>query len=99
MPLSTNTCTVDFPDTDYAPATVRAGESLSVNLTLQNSPVLFGCRTGICGTCLVAAAGAITPPNVEEQEVLDILAPNCANARLACQLRPQGDITITPIQS
>ena len=91
-------CTIDFPQTDYLPVKVSDRHLLSVSLTLQNSPILFGCRTGICGTCLVSATGEITPPAAEEKEVLDILAPDCSTARLACQIKPQGDLSITPIK-
>ncbi|MBC6436085.1 2Fe-2S iron-sulfur cluster binding domain-containing protein, partial [Nostoc sp. HG1] len=38
-------------------------QNLSEHLTIQNSPVLFGCRTGICGTCLVEVNGTIPSPN------------------------------------
>ena len=63
-------------------------------LTVQNSPVLFGCRTGLCGTCLVEIIGDITPPTEDEKEVLQILAPDNPNARLACQVDFTQDITI-----
>lgn len=96
--MTTNThYTVQFPDSDYAPATVNADQLLSVSLTLENSPILFGCRTGICGTCLVSATGEMLPPDADEQEVLSILAPDCATARLACQLRPMGNLSLTPL--
>lgn len=55
-------------------------------LTAQNSPVLFGCRTGICGTCLVTVTGQVAPPDADEQEMLEVLAPGIPNARLACQI-------------
>jgi ferredoxin len=61
-------------------------QNLSENLTIHNSPVLFGCRTGICGTCLVEAIGDIPAAKSDEQEMLDKLAPNVKNARLACQI-------------
>ena len=44
---------VTFEDTAYEPQMVSKGPSLSEELTASNSPVLFGCRTGICGTCVV----------------------------------------------
>ncbi len=65
---------------------------------LQNSPVLFGCRTGICGTCLVEVIGEIPPPQPEEQEMLDTLAPKNANARLACQLELTTNVEIRKIE-
>lgn len=89
---------IHFPDTDNDSITINPEESLSTQLTLQNSPILFGCRTGICGTCLVSAIGDMDAPNPEEQEVLSVFAPNCLNARLACQVKPTGDISLTPLK-
>jgi ferredoxin len=87
-------CTVRFPGTDYPPLKLEKYQNLSEHLTLDNSPVLFGCRTGICGTCLVQVAGNIPLPSAAEQEILDTLAPSNANARLACQLTLSADIEI-----
>ncbi len=87
-------CKISFPHTDYLPIAVEAGEPLSAVLTLQNSPILFGCRTGICGTCLVSARGEMLAATEEEQEVLDILASGNLTARLACQIRTTGDIAL-----
>ena len=97
--MTSNLYTVQFPETDYAPTTANITQPLSLALTLQNSPILFGCRTGICGTCLVSATGDMLPPNEEEREVLSILAPDNPIARLACQLIPTGDLSITPFKS
>ncbi|MGL5065562.1 MAG: 2Fe-2S iron-sulfur cluster-binding protein [Microcoleus sp.] len=77
---------ISFPGTDYPPITLQSHENLSEHLTIQNSPVLFGCRTGICGTCLVEVIGDIPAAKVDEREMLDALAPNVKNARLACQI-------------
>lgn len=88
-------CIVRFPETDYAPLSLDKHQKLSECLTLQNSPVLFGCRTGICGTCLVVVEGEIPPPNQDEKEVLENLAPSNIRLRLACQLDLTSDIKIT----
>ena len=89
-----------FPNTDYPAIAIDPHQPLYANLTLHNSPILFGCRTGICGTCLVAATGDMLPADADEQEVLDILAPHCPTARLACQIHAtgEGDLTLTPLQ-
>jgi ferredoxin len=79
-------CTIHFPETAYPDLTLAAHQPLSEHLTIQNSPVLFGCRTGVCGTCLVEVLGDIPPSNPDEQELLDAIAPNHPTARLACQL-------------
>lgn len=87
---------ISFPETNYPPITLEPGQNLSQHLNITNSPVLFGCRTGICGTCLVRVKGNIPPPSKEEQEVLDILAPGVPEARLACQIELTSDLAITP---
>ena len=64
-----------------------------------NSPLLFGCRTGICGTCIVEAEGKdIPPPDDEERELLEVLAPDNPKARLACQLNVQCDMVLHPLE-
>jgi ferredoxin len=90
---------VSFPNTDFSPLRLKPHQPLSEILNVTNSPVLFGCRTGICGTCLVTVTGTVPPPNSEEQELLDILAPDTPNARLACQLCVTHDITIQKLAS
>ncbi|MDZ8136768.1 MAG: 2Fe-2S iron-sulfur cluster-binding protein [Nostoc sp. DedQUE04] len=79
-------CKISFPGSDFLPISLECHQSLSEHLTIQNSPVLFGCRTGICGTCLVEVIGDIPPPEADEQEMLETLAPNNPYARLACQV-------------
>ncbi|MBD2524805.1 2Fe-2S iron-sulfur cluster-binding protein [Nostoc sp. FACHB-133] len=88
---------ISFPGSDFVPITLECHQSLSEHLTIQNSPVLFGCRTGICGTCLVEVIGDIPPPQHDEQEMLETLAANYPNARLACQLDVTGNVEIRKI--
>ncbi|MDJ0845025.1 2Fe-2S iron-sulfur cluster binding domain-containing protein [Crocosphaera sp.] len=86
--------TVRFSNQKFPPIQIKAHESLADHLTTQNSPVLFGCRTGLCGTCLIEVIGDIPDPTKEEAEVLQILAPNNPRARLACQIDLTQDILI-----
>lgn len=92
-----NFCIISFPDTDYTPITIETNQKLSEHLTIHNSPVLFGCRTGICGSCLVTVIGDIPPPKLDEQEILDIFAPNVSNARLACQIELTNSIQVSKL--
>lgn len=92
--MNVQDCKVGFPGTDYQTLTLEKYSNLSEYLTVQNSPVLFGCRTGICGTCLVVIDGDIPPPSEEEKELLEALAPENYRARLACQLHLTSDIEI-----
>ncbi len=89
-------CKISFPNTNHAPVILNPHTPLADELTVQNSPILFGCRTGICGTCLVTVTGAVPPPDADEQELLEVLAPDCPNARLACQLDITYDLEICP---
>ncbi len=73
---------------------VPAGHGLAEHLSVRNSPVLFGCRTGICGTCLSRIEGEALPPDAGEREMLDIYAPGLPDARLLCQVRLTGDVTV-----
>ena len=65
--------------------------------------MLFGCRTGICGTCLIeveeATDGELHEAAADELELLDIIAPGNQRARLACQIELRADIRIRYIGS
>lgn len=92
---------ISFGSTGAPPISVDEDAALSEALTMSNSPILFGCRTGICGTCLSkvdAAPGALPERNAEERELLSILCPNEPKARLACQLKACADIAIEPLK-
>ena len=93
-----NFCTVSFPGTDYPPITLQPHQNLSEHLTIQNSPVLFGCRTGICGTCLVEVIGDIPAALADEREMLDTLALKVPNVRLACQIDLTANIEIRRLE-
>lgn len=87
-------CTISFPHSTWPPLTLPLNAELSRHLTAANSPILFGCRTGLCGTCLVRVQGDLPPPGLEEAELLAILAPGDGQARLACQLQAVTDLAI-----
>lgn len=93
---------ISFGSTARAPVAVEEGAPLSVALTMSNSPILFGCRDAICGTCLStveAEPGALPAPSEEERELLTILCPNEPKARLACQLKACANIEIEPLRA
>ena len=93
--MNKKTCKIQFTQTDYKSINLEINQNLSECLTVENSPILFGCRTGICGTCVVIIEGDIPPPSEEEKELLEILAPENPKARLACQIKLTNDIQIT----
>jgi ferredoxin len=92
---------VHFPASGHPPVRLPRGPSLSQYLTPVNSPLLFGCRTGICGTCVVAVTvvpgGVLAPPAEDEAELLSLICPARADARLACQLDLTAHIGVEPI--
>jgi ferredoxin len=94
---------VEFPASAFAPLELPDLASLPLYLTVQNSPVLFGCRSGLCGTCLIEAEAIgpaqLEPPDAAETEALEIYAPGNARARLACQLVLSADVRIRKIDS
>lgn len=87
---------VRFFDRAFAPVRLPVRSCLAEHLDVTNSPLLFGCRTGICGTCLVRIEGDLPPPSDEEKELLELLAPGDPQARLACQVELTGDVCVEP---
>lgn len=97
-----STIRIEFPGTRFEPQEVPARACLPLHLTVQNSPLLFGCRSGLCGTCLIeveSEADAAEPPDADEREALALYAPDNPKARLACQLVPLGAMQIRKIAS
>ncbi|MGH6608758.1 MAG: 2Fe-2S iron-sulfur cluster binding domain-containing protein [Burkholderiaceae bacterium] len=79
---------VEFPGTSFPPVELPDLTSLALKLDVQNSPLLFGCRSGLCGTCLIEvdADDSLSPPDRDEAEALELYAPGNPRARLACQV-------------
>ena len=75
---------------------IEEEKNLSEALDAKNSPILFGCRTGICGTCLIEVQGPnkLVPADEDEKELLDIVASGNQNARLACQISLNCDLKV-----
>lgn len=91
---------VSFADSSYAPVMVPRGKNLSLHLDARNSPVLFGCRTGLCGTCMskvTVKRGTLTPPQEDEVESLDVNGATDSSCRLLCQIELSADIEIDPV--
>jgi ferredoxin len=84
----------DFPD-----VRLHKDAALSETLTIENSPILFGCRIGICGTCSVEVLedSGLHPRTAEEAEYLEALCPEKPNSRLACQIHLCANIKVRKI--
>lgn len=92
---------IQFINSDQPELTLAEGAVLSEHLTALNSPILFGCRAGICGTCVCEIkplAGNLPEPSIDEQEALSLYAPGNNHARLACQVQLFADISIRKIE-
>jgi ferredoxin len=97
-----STLSIEFPGTHFPTQQLPERACLPLHLNVQNSPLLFGCRSGLCGTCLIEAEGedgAMLPPSAAEAEALELYAPGNAKARLACQLVPLADLRVRKIRS
>lgn len=89
---------IEFTDKAYSPIEINENAELSQTLTIQNSPILFGCRTGICGTCLIRVHEESPHPlhqrTPDEEEFLEGLYPGDKTLRLACQVKLTANIKI-----
>lgn len=81
---------IEFSNSVHKEIELEENTSLSESLNVQNSPILFGCRTGICGTCLVQIEGecsSLEPVDDEELEVIEVFSNGETGLRLACQIK------------
>jgi ferredoxin len=76
-----------------------AGATLLDAALDQGLPMPFGCQSARCGLCCVAVregSSGLAPPSRLEAAVLEGL--RCPpGARLACQARLEGDVTVEPL--
>lgn len=90
-------CKVEFEGSEKPPVDLKEGDCLSEKLTIHNSPILFGCRIGICGTCaieVVSSDSPLPPRSHDEVEFLGAMAPGRDNVRLACQIHINTNVKI-----
>ncbi len=97
----TRTLSVSFEDEKYSSIELPEGSRLSETLNVHNSPILFGCRTGICGTCAIEVLEgekALHSRTSDEAEYLTVFAEGRERCRLACQIRLNANIKIRKIR-
>lgn len=62
----------------------------------HDTSILFGCRDGACGACMIKVkenAQNLSPMQDHEKDFLETMAA-APNERLACQCRVLGDVVI-----
>ena len=94
------TVTISFDDDDYPPLEAELGMWLNLVLDQPGSPVTFGCRSGLCGTCAIQVTQTsvkLNAPDEGEQETLDVVWPDRSDLRLACVMQAEGDMTIKAV--
>ena len=92
--------TIHFED-DQKTVEVEANQSLTDICDEHPNSLLLGCREASCGTCLMEVVSGIenlSPITDDEQDLLDVLAPDNPHARLACQCVVLGDIRIRTLK-
>jgi ferredoxin len=90
-------CRIGFFESQFPDIEILEGSAFSETLNAQNSPILFGCRIGICGTCAIEVVEHEEPlpaRTPEEEEYLAIFAPDRKNCRLACQMKASTHIKL-----
>ena len=88
---------IEFVNSDKKSVELNQGDCLSEKLTIHNSPILFGCRIGICGTCAIEVMDAehpLPPKTPDEKDFLDNMYPGNEKIRLACQIHINTNIKI-----
>lgn len=58
----------------------------------EDLPILFGCRIGMCGTCIIEIDEGLENINKKNQAEEDLTEKE--NERLACQCIIKGDVKI-----
>jgi ferredoxin len=95
-PLSVTQCKVVIASTGevfWLPRHAHLVDALELGV----SGLIFGCRAGACGICVIEVmegAGNLSPCEESEAALLEALGFRQRSVRLACQCRLHGDIVI-----
>lgn len=82
--------------TDEMTIDVKEGYQLIDMCEDHDTSILFGCRDGACGACMVKVldgADKMSKMESDEKDFLETMAAE-ENERLACQCKVYGDVTI-----
>lgn len=95
-------CRIEFINSDKAPVILDEGDNLSEKLNIHNSPILFGCRIGICGTCAIEIVEEegfpLHPRTHDEKGFLEAIAPGQDKVRLACQIHINTNLKVKKVE-
>lgn len=82
--------------TDDLSLDVEDGYALIDMCEDHDTSILFGCRDGACGACMVkvvSGAEHLSPMGDDEKDFLETMAAE-PDERLACQCKVSGDVTL-----
>ena len=85
-----------FIKTDKKTLDVKDDESIIDACENTDTSILFGCRDGACGACMIRVLENpqnLSPMEEHEKDFLETMAAR-ENERLACQCKVRGDVTI-----
>lgn len=95
-------CRIEFIGSNKVPVDLNDGDNLSEKLNIHNSPILFGCRIGICGTCAIEIVEEQGPPlharTHDEKGFLEAIATGQDKVRLACQININTNLKVKKIE-
>lgn len=82
--------------TDKMTLDVEDGYALIDMCEDHDTSILFGCRDGACGACMVkviSGADKLSPMQDDERDFLETMAAE-PDERLACQCKVHGDVVL-----
>ena len=93
--IACDACCQDFPEVFFM------GDDQKAHAHDEHPWDLYNARTvvDVCPTGAIEFSGELPPPDEEEQEILEVYAPDNPKARLACQIDLQADVSLRPIGS
>lgn len=83
-------------ETDKIDISVEDNAAIIDVCETQETSILFGCRDGACGACMIKVLKNpehLSPMEDHERDFLETMAAR-EDERLACQCRVLGDVTV-----
>jgi ferredoxin len=89
-----------MPTLTFVNAGVTVEFSGAVDLIEMEETVMFGCKSGNCGTCaikVVSGAENLSGRTLRENRLFELTGETDESIRLACQCRAFGDAVLCEI--